>query len=232
MAARMKDDVRRDAARSRDFQTHCAQALEETAIDVVPRLRLDTRLRAELARSRRPEARERQAGTGVWVLQQRDAVGGQREHRIVLADLLEQAAPGQLVDVAADFADRCIREETERAEPMMAFRTHLIRRLATQHARDVGRAEALTDAGDARENLARVHDRRRDRLELVEAVVACPAALAALIVAIAEVLGEMAMAAADASRVALHPAHQRAGAVVQLSVALEHHAPPDEIGRG
>ena len=93
----------------------------------------------------------------------------------------------------------------------------------------MGRAEALPDARHAREDLAREHDRFVDGLELVEAVVA--RAAVGLRVGLAEVSDQMAMAAADARRVAFDVAEQRATRVGELAVALEHDAPLQEVGR-
>ena len=90
-------------------------------------------------------------------------------------------------------------------------------------------AEALADARDARQDLAREHDRIGDGLELVEAVVA--RAAVRLRVGLAEVADEMPMAAADARGVALDVAQQRPPRVGQLAVPLEHDAPLQEVGR-
>src|SRR6266540_5830834 len=92
------------------------------------------------------------------------------------------------------------------------------------------RAKPLTDPDDAREDLASEHDGCGGRFELVEAVVARPAAV--LSVAIAKVLGKMLMTASHARRVAFHLPQQRGVGVVQLAVAFEHHAPLHEVGGG
>ena len=71
----VEDDVRRHAARPRDLEPHRAQALEEIAIDVLPRLGLDARLAraARLCRGGRCRASVR-SGQLVLVLQQRHAL--------------------------------------------------------------------------------------------------------------------------------------------------------------
>src|SRR5262249_41620442 len=69
----VEDDIRRDASRARDVEADGAQTLEQIAIDVVPRLRFDTRTRACLVPARRPLARERQMRAAVLVFEQRDA---------------------------------------------------------------------------------------------------------------------------------------------------------------
>ena len=66
-------------------------------------------------------------------------------------------------------------------------------------------------------------------LELVQADVAGAASI--FVVPVAEVLGQMPVAAADTRRVALHLPQQLAARVVELAVLLEHRAPFHEIGR-
>src|SRR6185503_5388265 len=88
--------------------------------------------------------------------------------------------------------------------------------------------ETLADTGDARQDLARDHDGLAHRLQLAKAVIASAAVFPGVL--LAEVRDEMPMPAADAGGVALHVAQQRAPRVVQLAIALEHHAPLQEVG--
>ncbi len=84
----------------------------------------------------------------------------------------------------------------------MRLGDHLFAGVAAQHVRHVQRAEPLSDARNARENLPRQDDWLPRGLELVEAIVAGAAVVGR--VAVAEVLREMAVAAADAGGVAFH----------------------------
>ena len=110
----------------------------------------------------------------------------------------------------------------------MAPGNDLLARVPAQDGRDVRDAETLPDPRHAREDLARRDDGVGGRFQLVEAEVACAAAL--LRVAIAEVLGEVAMTAPNARGVAFHLPQQALAGVGELAVPLEHHAPLHEVG--
>ena len=199
------------------------------AIDVLPRFGLGARLHARLVLARRPLARQRQAGEARLVLQQRQPPRRQRQHRVGIVGLLQQADANQLLDVAADLGDRRLRQEAERAQLVVAAGDDLLARVSAQDAGDVRGAEPLADARDARQDLARDDDGSAAGFQLVEAVVARAAAL--LRVAIAEVLRQVPMAAADARGVALHLPQQVLVRLGQLAVPLEHDAPLHEVRR-
>ena len=88
-------------------------------------------------------------------------------------------------------------------------------------------AESLSHARDARENLTRQRRGVARRLELAKAVVA--RAAVSLVVAVAEVLGQMPVPAADARRVLLHLPKERTRRVGQLAVGFQHHSPLHEV---
>ena len=92
----------------------------------------------------------------------------------------------------------------------MAARSDTLGGGAAQDAGHVAGAEALADAGHARQYLAGDGHRGGHRLELAEAVVAG----AALVLGqgLTEVADQVAVPAADAGRVALHVAQQRRAA--------------------
>ena len=77
----MEDDIRRDAARARNFQSDRTQPFEEVAIDVFSRFRLDARLRAWFALSWRPLAGERQSGAACRIFQELQSFAGERHDR-------------------------------------------------------------------------------------------------------------------------------------------------------
>ncbi len=89
-------------------------------------------------------------------------------------------------------------------------------------------APPLFHARDARQDLLRDDRGIRDRIQLLQAPVAGAALRASI--RLAEVLHERAVAAPCAGRVALHVAQERAAAVGQLAVHLEHLPPADEVG--
>src|SRR4029450_8555482 len=109
----------------------------------------------------------------------------------------------------------------------MAARSDLLAVAAAQHVGDVGRAEALADPRDRREDLPRDRHRGGDALALAAPVTAC--APTALREGLAEIADQALMAAADTGGVALDVAQQAAARLRQLAVLLEHHAPLEEI---
>ena len=137
--------------------------------------------------------------------------------------------PDQLFDVASDFRHPCIRQQPERREPIVAARHDLLARVPTQNTRNVRGTETLTDARDARQDFSRKQNGFRSRLQFAQAVVTRAAIL--LPEPIAEVLGEVTVAAPDARCIALHLTEQGAGCVGQLAILLEHRAPSHEVGR-
>ena len=116
-------------------------------------------------------------GTRAAIFQQLEALLRQRDDRIDAIGLLQQLRADQLLDVAAHLGVRRIGQQAERAEAVVTAADDLLARLSAQHAGHVRGAEALPDARDARQNLAREHDGIGGRFELVQAVVAAAAAV-------------------------------------------------------
>ena len=141
--------------------------------------------------------------------------------------LAEEIQADELLDVAAQLRDRRVRQQAKRAQVLVAPGDDLLARMPPEHAAHMRRTEPLADARHARQHLAREDDRLPRRLELTEAVVT--RAAAGPRIAIAKVLRQVTMAAADARGVAFHPTEQIAARVVQLAVLLEHHPPPHEV---
>src|SRR5207244_7939565 len=118
--------------------------------------------------------------------------------------------------------------QTERAGILVPPGDDLLTRLAAQHAGDMRHAESLADAGHARENLTRDHHGIHGWLELVEAVVARPAAICKR--AVSEVLSQISMTAAHARRITFHRPQKISGGVGELTVPLQHRTPFHEVG--
>ncbi len=136
----------------------------------------------------------------------------------------------QLVDVAAHLGDRGAGQQAERAQLVVPARDHLRRwRVRAGRWPRAWRRSAGPRARRTRGSCAPAPP-GRPRLEFAQAVVAGAAAVRR--VAVAEVLREMPVPAADARRVALHLPEQRLARVVQLAVSLEHQPPPHEVGGG
>ena len=114
----------------------------------------------------------------------------------------------------------------------MAARRHLLAVAAAQDVGHVRRAEALPDPRDTRQDLARQQHRLGDGFELAEAVVARLAG-SARVASRRNIRRCGAWRQPTRGGVALHVAQQAAPLDAQLAVALEHHAPLQEIsGRG
>ena len=120
----VEDDVRRHAARAGDLEAQRAQALEQIAIDALPRLGLDPRPRRRAAvLDRPPLPRQRQVRA--------------RSSRPSAARRPRRSAPApgysssvwrskpcadQLLDVAAHLGDRRVAQQAERAQRVVAAR--------------------------------------------------------------------------------------------------------------
>ncbi len=78
----VEDHVRGDAALPRRLQAHRAEAIEQRAVHVLPRLCLDARPGSGRVLSRRTLASQGQAREARFILQQLHALLRQREHRI------------------------------------------------------------------------------------------------------------------------------------------------------
>ena len=159
----VEDDVRRHAALARHLQAQRAQPLEEVAIDAFPAFGLGLR-RARWARVLigPPLPRQRQVGRGAGVLQQRHAVGGELQHRILVVGLPQQPVRQQLVDVAAHLVDRA-RRAAARTTVSVSWPRAVTCSLSLPRRTLVtcAGAEALPDARHARQDLARHGHRRR-----------------------------------------------------------------------
>src|SRR5258705_8912202 len=116
----MKDHVRRDTARSGDVEAHRAQPLEERAVDPLPRFGFHpgSGARRVLARSTLP--RKRQSGIAVLVLKELDPFRCHAEDGVLVAIQPKQIETDQLLDVTTNLGDRRLRQETERAQRVMA----------------------------------------------------------------------------------------------------------------
>src|SRR5688572_18635428 len=112
----------------------------------------------------------------------------------------------------------------------MAARDDALAFASAQDVGDVGGAEPLTDARHRRQNFSRDGGRIAHRLQFAQTEIA--RAAVGLAESFAEVADQALVPAADAARIALHVAQQRALRVGQFPVLLEHAAPADEIARG
>ena len=185
----MKDHVRRHAARSGDVEPDRAQPLEQRAVDALPRFGFDARS----ACAARPCAADAAARAPVRDSCTRPSAARvpcrcHAEHRVLVAIQPQQIETDELLDVAANLwrptpaGSRPNVLSVSWPRPVTCSLAWPRSTLATC----IG-AESLADSHDARQNLARKHDRLCRGLELVEAVVAGAAAV--LGVTIAEVLG-------------------------------------------
>src|SRR4029453_16674666 len=158
-----------NAARPRNLEPDRSQPLEQIAIEVFPRFRLATGLRARRARPRRTLRGEYEPRDALRILQQSEAFMRQNHNRVHAIRLLQQLCTYELFHVAAHFGIRHIRQQPECAQPVVPAADNLLARLAAKHARDVGCAEPLANTCDARQDLPCDDDRFGRRLELVEA---------------------------------------------------------------
>ena len=147
----------------------------------------------------------------------------------VVVGLPQQAERRRAARCSRAFGDRRVRSRPNVLSSSWPRATHLLARLPAQHVGDVRRAEALADARDAREDLARERApgrrptrarrgssrRRRSRSRRD---------------GLAEIGDQVTVPAADAGGVALHVAQQRRARVGELAVPLEHDAPLQEVG--
>ena len=158
----MEDDVGRDAALARDPQADGAQAIEEIVIDVLPGLGIGPRRapdggpssRAAGAPAPGPAWRPRPSAA-------RRPASVSASTGILVVGLPQQPFGADLLDVAADLRHRRVLQQPERAQLLVPAFRDLLALAAAQDVGDVGGAEALADARDARQDLARDDDRRR-----------------------------------------------------------------------
>ena len=230
----VEDHVGRHAARARDLEPHGAQALEERAIDVLPRLGLDARLRVA-ARPCAADAAARAPARDSVVSSFSSArpFGVSASTGYSSSVCCSRPSAGELLDVAAHLGDRRVAAAGRTCSACRALARRPARdRVPAQHARDVRRAEPLPDPRDARQNLAREHDRLGHRSRARRGRSRTPPQPSCLRrVAIAEVLGEMPVPAADARRRSA-PSAAAAPSLASVSspLLLEHQAPLHEVG--
>ena len=152
--------ARRRSNRSRSTSCHDSASIRDRFGDAV----LD---RPPLPRQRR--------GPG-WLaasFSSADAALGQRQHRERIVGLPQQPVRDELLDVAAHLRHRRVAQQPERAQLVMAPRRSPARSsLPHSTLATCATPKRWPDPRDARQDLARDHDRLRGRLELVEAVVA------------------------------------------------------------
>src|SRR5262249_25217282 len=121
----VEDYVRRNAAGPRDPQAEGGGALDQLVISARDDRGGTAFVGARLLHAP-PLACEREIGKGAAVLQQRHAVGREREDRIRLVGLPQQSFGGELLGVAAHFGDRRVAPEPERAPAPVAPAGHVI----------------------------------------------------------------------------------------------------------
>ena len=79
----------------------------------------------------------------------------------------QETDAAQLLDIASDLRSRSVWQQPERTQLVVPARHDLIGGLSAEHPCDVQRPESLTDARDAREDLAGNDHRIADSFELV-----------------------------------------------------------------